>query len=1409
MTKQPAESRRFHPTRAGIVNLWDYADQEFSFADGRLVLRGPNGSGKTKALEVLFPFVLDGRIEPRRLNPFAGEERTMRSNLLYRQQESSHGYVWMEFSRGPSDDPEAVTVGIGMRASKGTDKVTRWYFVADGRVGVDFSLIGPDDRPFTRKQLIDEVGSDAVVDRPIDYRAAIDARLFGLGTERYDQLITLILTLRRPQLAKNLDPRGLSRALSDGLRPLDDHLLSEAARSFSDMEEVGRALESLVRIDSAAEQFTAVYRRYLKSRAAADVERVGARMTAVDHARIAVHAARALGDKRARERAEAEERLVAADVALDRVLAERETLQGSAAYESKRQIDDLADAVRRLEVSTDQQAQRAERARAALAQRLEDERSVRDAASRSAGETSRSATELAIAAEDAGIAWTDLPDGVNSDRITLAVRGHVEERAGDLRVVRAAAVAADRAGHEVERAQQAAGRSSERFERAGTDLAAARAEVGVARSHWQDALRRWWTDHHQVFESLDLGDLRALLSPAVPGIGDPDAQQPAEVLEQAVAAGREALRSDNARSRSEHRALRAEAERLRTERAGIVAERDDAPPPSAIHSTGSGVPLWRAVRFVDGIDPGEAAAIEAALQAAGLLDAAVTSADDSDVVHRLRPLPLDHRPTGPTLADVLEPEESAGIDIGHVADVLGSIRVQRSGAAPQSDSDAIAEIGVDGTFGNGVVCGRYAKERVEFIGATARADRRAARLVELDARIEYVETQRDAGVAKEQRGTRTLEKLAAATAALPKTTDIAAALRAELEVAGALRSTVEHAEAAGGDVERAVDAHTAAQRALRAAAASHRVTLRPAGGGSAEQGDDLARSAAAAIDLLSAALRHVENTGAALARARADHERALERDREAASRVDEARDLVAEYQEEAEIARAGYEQQRVKLDTLREALGADSDRIDAELDRVRLAIEQARANQKSARRADREAGEAVGVAEGAAATAAAGLRSAVTELLTDVHVLRPYGRTDVAALLELPVGTTWPADDAAWSSVDQIAYRVDAAQNPDDPIDILPREAAQVLAAVTAASTGASSSESALKSGRSALTTALQEFDAELAGAGGGHRLVWDAVDHVTVVRIHGEEGAVSIARFAEQIGTSRRDQEVLLTEAERRVLEDALLTGLAQQIHERVGDARELISRMGTEMKTRRMSSGATVGVHWVLADGQSERARAVGRLLDRDPSELSTDDLAQIRGHFAEEIRSARAAHPEQSYREILTATLDYRRWRFFAFSLISADGREDRLTVARHSALSGGEQSVSLHLPLFAAAHVMLSSADPHAPRLLGLDEAFAGVDDNGRRELLGLSVTFDLDLFMTGYDLWITYAEVPGCAHYALSHSAAEHVVDAALIVWDGGTLWDEPEPGDLVTALGSPGTRRVLQPVVGGLDFAPA
>ncbi|MEV0683039.1 SbcC/MukB-like Walker B domain-containing protein [Nocardia sp. NPDC050378] len=1457
---------RFVPTRAGIVNLWDYRDQEFCFADGRLVLRGPNGSGKTKALEVLFPFVLDGRIEPRRLNPFAGEERTMKSNLLYRKQESAYSYVWMEFARGSWEDPEVVTVGIGMRATRSSDKVTRWYFVADGRAGVDFSLIGPDDRPLTRKQLAEQIGSDAIVDRPVEYRAAIDARMFGLGMQRYDQLINLILTLRRPQLAKNLDPRGLSQALTDGLRPLDEQLILDAARSFSDMEEVGRTLDGLVQADTATRRFVDVYRKYLAVQAKSDVDQVRTRLDAVTNASTALFAATALRTRRDADRAAAEARAEEADRAYEQAIADRENLQRSSAYEGKQQLDDLADAVRRLETSAAAHRDKAAEAALTLQRRAEEAEKAAEAVRTAAAALVRGEEALRAAAEEAGIEWTTPGTDGRGDQFTAAVRGHAEERDADVRAVRKAVSKWESAAADRTRAERLAERAVELRDAAAAEVAHAEAAVALARKESVANLRAWWKTNSGILAGLaDDAGLFEALEIAFAGAGVEDIPSAAEVLTERIEPLREQLRTRRQEVRARADAAAARRDALIAERKQIAAQHDDAPPPSTtrtgVRAGLPGAPLWKLVRFGDAVSVQEAAGIEAALQAAGLLDSWIcgpTLPAEVESDHFLLPLPIDQHPTGRTLADVLVVEENtaevevprdtvaavlasialdellpdsansapsaaakanpvpeAAGDGGSTADVTGgagsgakSATVAAKGAdrADVADGEGMGRtmpgatlsaltseaapvvIGTAGHYRLGVLVGRHHKTEAEFIGATARARRRASRLAEIEVAIEAAGAEYEAARADESSAAAQLAELSAAAKSLPRPSAVTAALRTVAETAGLMRSRVEAAAQAERELDLAVAEVAAQDKKVRAAAQAHRTPR-----------------AARELDALAAAVRHFENTGTGLLRLRAEHEREREREREGADRHDEARALAEAFAEEAEAARAGYTEQQRKLETLREALGAGAADIDRELAAARAAIEAAKAEQRAARKAANAAIEAVGDAEAAYRTAHEALATALTEVLADVRSLAPYARPDLLSLLGASVEHRWPSSEAAWSTPEQLQYRIVAAGPETDPV-VLPDEVAALFADLDAATAQVRATEAGRKSTRSAVTSALQEFDAALTASGRDYRLHWDAADGLTVVAVHDENGQTALADFAARIDAARRDQELLLTDAERRILEDALLTGLAQQIHERTTDARELISRMGAEMKQRRMSSGNTIGVHWVLADGLSEAARAMCKLLDRDTSALSPDDLGAVRAHFAAEIRAARAAHPERSYPEILAATLDYRSWRVFSFTLISGDGSEDKLTVARHSALSGGEQSVSLHLPLFAAAHVMLDSADPQAPRLLALDEAFAGVDDNGRSELLGLSVQFDLDLFMTGYDLWITYPHVPGCAHYDLAHSTAENTVSATLLVWDSGELLAEHDGGDLTTALGSPNRRRLPNTIEGGLTL---
>src|SRR5262249_36507408 len=241
-------------------------------------LRGHNGSGKTKALEVLFPFVLDGVADSRRLDPFSGENRTMKSNLLYRGQESESGYAWVEFARpeasGANTEPETVTLIVGMRAHRNTDGVRMSFYVTGKRLGVDFGLLSADSRPLTERQLRAFLEPDAWRKTATEYRDLVDARLFGLGRERYAQLLDLLLALRRPLLAKDLDPAKVSDTLSSGLSPVDEDLLQQAARDFENLAAVQKLFDDLTAANAAVQEFLTHYSAYLRAHVRFAVDKV-------------------------------------------------------------------------------------------------------------------------------------------------------------------------------------------------------------------------------------------------------------------------------------------------------------------------------------------------------------------------------------------------------------------------------------------------------------------------------------------------------------------------------------------------------------------------------------------------------------------------------------------------------------------------------------------------------------------------------------------------------------------------------------------------------------------------------------------------------------------------------------------------------------------------------------------------------------------------------------------------------------------------------------------------------------------------------------------------------------------------------------------------------------------------------
>ena len=670
-----------------------------------------------------------------------------------------------------------------------------------------------------------------------------------------------------------------------------------------------------------------------------------------------------------------------------------------------------------------------------------------------------------------------------------------------------------------------------------------------------------------------------------------------------------------------------------------------------------------------------------------------------------------------------------------------------------------AVIGADGRYSHGVTAGAHHKDHAEYIGATARARRRAARIAEREARIAELEDllaaldRTAAGLAE------TLAALAQARAALPRITAIAAALRAYSQAVGELRSARAGADSAQSGYDESVAACTVTERALRRTAIDHAIDPDQA-------------------DRVEAATRRFETTARDLTGRRREETQQRGVVADARGRLEQAADEERACAETELAARRRHTEEAAKLAALHGAVGKEAREVMTQIEQTERATAAAQSAEHSARNAEVEAIKAASAAAERVSSGRRALDVARHEERATARGLAPFAARELLEVLKCRPGLAWPAQEADWAG------------------DGLPQPVIDVHEAILEVTRDLTPTETSLKMSTTRLTRALEDLQAQLAAAGQDYHPAWDGADGVIVVRIADEQGPLPVGAFSLRIAAARRDQELLLTESEQRILEDALLARLAQQIHERTVDARDLIGRMNTEMRSRKMSSGKTVGVRWLLADGLDDEQRAVCGLLDADASRLNPDSLARMRGHFAAQIKTARARHRELPYRELLAQVLDYRRWRQFVFQMVSPDGTEEKLTRARHSRLSGGEQSVSLHLPLFAAAHAMLNSAQQHAPRLLALDEAFAGVDDTGRGELMSLAAQFDLDLFMTGYDLWATQAAVRAAAHYDLAHSPIEHTVSALLLVWDGAQLLAD-EAGDLTAALGSPGTRRTV------------
>jgi uncharacterized protein (TIGR02680 family) len=1325
-------SERWKPLRAGLVDVFYYDAEEFWFHDGRLLLRGNNGTGKSKVLALTLPFLLDGELAPHRVEPDGDRQKKMEWNLLLggkHPHPERLGYTWLEFGRRAADgSTEFRTIGCGLKAVAGRGIARHWFFVTTQRVGGDLHLLPASRVPLTREKLRDEMnGHGLVYDRAADYRRAVDEALFGLGEHRYGVLINLLIQLRQPQLSKKPDERSLSRALTEALPPLSPGLVTTVAEAFRGLDEERDVLRSLEEARQAANDFLRYYSRYAmvaaKRKAAGPrqaqsrYEQLGRDLTAAEEAFAAADAQlemarRELGElEQRRTLLEARREALQQDPAM-RDAERLEQMRGEAQRQDdtarirEQDRDRLSAEVHRRSVKAGEAARRADTARDAL-----------DSAQRQAGDTAATARCAQGHRAAVGVWEQDLP---RARRETQAIADRQSRAVGQLeqlldeaeqrrRVLQAARAEEDRLSAEVQAA-------AERLAAAEQESAERARELASAyRFYLRGLTQLRIADAGELIDALEAwaasGDGA---NPAVAAIDDAARAAGAELGR--LDAGLSAQREAHAGRASE---LEGEIERLR-------AGGHDAPPVLHTRQPGirdgrPGAPLWKVTDFAPDVPAEHRASLEAALEAAGILDAWVTPGGnlvdgDVTVVSGLAPAP------GPSCASVLVPAIDSGdpqagaLSADTVRAVLSAIGLG------QTDGTWVS---TDGRWANGVLGGAWRKDSAGYIGEGAREAARRARIARLSEELRQERTAiGELGAALAEVGVRR-ERLADEHRAVPPDAAVREAhtvAAAERRRRGELRGQHAHAVTVCG---RRQEELAAAVQGAAEFAQDVGLPAEPGELAGVKGGVDAYRLALAGLwPAAEASQQAARDSG------------------EAAAELAERRAHLDEATEAAAAARDGATSAQARYDALLATAGAAVEELFRQLDEVRRDIERRNAEEKAARGREQQAVGDRGKADGKRETLRGEIEEAVRIRDVAVAEFQSFAATGLLRValpsLEVPDDTQpWAATPAVLlaRAVNAGLESVDDADGPWDRIQKRVTEEHKLLA------------DGMARHGHSAGLTLNEGVI---------------VVDVVFQGRSHDIPGLA--AALTEEAGQRAR----LLSAREREILENHLLNEVAGTLHELITAAEAEVGAMNDELQARPTSTGMKLRLIWQQARDAPDGLDQVRYKLRQTIDAWSADDRATVGSFLQQRIATEHASNPAAGWAEALTAALDYRRWHEFVIQRYQ-DGQWRPAT----GPASGGERALVASVPLFAAASAYYKSAgNPNAPRLIALDEAFAGVDDDSRAKCLGLLATFDMDVAMTSEREWGCYPQVPGLAICQLSRQDG---VDAVLVTpwrWDG-------------------------------------
>ena len=1348
------EENRWEIKKIGLLNYWWYDEEEFEFSDGRLILRGTNGSGKSVTMQSFIPLLLDGNKSPERLDPFNTRARKIEDYILgYGEdiKEENTSYLYMEFCKKQSKN--YLSIGMGLKAKR-NQGVTFWGFIInDGRrIGKDFYLYKDlgNKIPLTKAELKNRIGEGGrVVDTTAEYASLVNDNIFGFDTlSEYQEFIKLLIEIRTPKLSKDgFKPSIITEIMSNSLRGLSDEDLKAVSESIENMNKTKEQLESLEISEKALKQIIAPYDNYNKCilyNKAKKYNEKQKRYIKLQKEELEINEKINLNkntfDGLEKRKIEIENEYEIYKYKEKELRANEMWKQKEEKVEMEKQIKELEEELKTkegLEETKKVAIIKKEDEEKKTEEKLENEKTNFETVNNEMEKIARKVDydeyffkideiklnekyEYKYFKEDIKKYITKIEEGKKALELEKLVSNEYEMALENLDKEKTEKLKQDeitnKARFELQETKENLIEQMYKWEKENNLLKLEQEElIGISK------------EIQNYGEKSEYGDIILKLN-------EPYNNKTQEMLKEKAS---KVVQRDNISKQIEETENQIQEWKNRKEPEPEITERVRQNRENLKQKDIPYIELYNAVDFKQNLDEETKNKIETALFDMGILNALIIPREYRDKINEvdinfvdkyLYESPVEFKHDLSHLLEVKLPEDSK-ISEETVYNVLKSIMIE--------DKNAHTYLNEKGEYKIGILHGNVDKEeKAKFIGIKARKEFKEKQIQKLEEEKLKLQIEKENIEKQLEEVEKNLKEIETEYNKFPKKDEIEKAYNNLRTNINKLSAIVENVEKLENVLAQKIEKLKESKEQVKIKTAKLRINL--------------------TLDAYSESLEN----------------------------ANEFKDLIFDMEKSHNNYIKEYEKILLIQETL-EDLKYDLDDVLYQKGKLTIKIQNLKGKVEAINQMEE----------------ISDINKQMDECLEKIEKLPKEEKEIIGKMAKIQAEIDKLQENAITinSSLNSLQKQTDLAREilkQELDLKYIVTEYDEINKVIKKILEEYEYFDKENKNEQSYFETLIEKYKSNVENLIDynleiGNIFIKDIVTEDEELKeiektrtrsditcfVNGKK--INLKDLKIYIEESIEETKNLVDDEDRHLFEEILIGAVGRKIRERIYSAKAWIESMNKLMKSLNTSSGLSFSLNWkpkMAIDENEIDTKEIVDILNSEVGLLKQSDIKKVATHFRSKFAKAEKEFTEKGaivpFYSIIKETLDYRKWFEFQFMYKKTGEQSKELTNNAFFRLSGGEKAMAMYIPLFASVCARYQSAKKDCLRIISLDEAFAGVDDNNIRDMFRILTELKLEYVINSQVLWGEYDTVPSLSICELISDVNKKIVSVMRYHWNG-------------------------------------